>query len=97
MHLRKFGKEYINYAIMETNNNGIENRNDFNANEHKHNDSHDVTKIKELGIDHDVSGNNIVEKGIERRRYNQQYGNRKYKSYTNHSSANDQPRNDSGA
>ena len=62
MHLRKFGKEYINYAIMETNNNSNENRDDFNANEPEHNDC-EGTKIKALGIDHDVSRNNIVEKG----------------------------------
>ena len=82
---------------METNNNGKENRDDLNANEQKHTDRRDGTEETELGIDRDVSGNNIVEKGIEKRRYNQQYGNRKYKSYTNHSSADDQPKNDSGA
>ncbi|GEP51778.1 hypothetical protein FNO01nite_24500 [Flavobacterium noncentrifugens] len=82
---------------METNDKGMQNRDDLNANEQKRTDRRDGTEETDLGFDRDVSGNDIVEKGMEERRHHQQFGNRKYESYTNHSSADDQPMNDSGA
>jgi len=82
---------------METNNNGNKNRDDFNASEERRNDKRDGTEETDLGFDRDVSGNDIVEKGMQERRHQQQFGNSNYKSYSNHSSADDQPMNDSGA
>ena len=46
---------------------------------------------KELHIDRNYSGENILEVGRQSRHHHQEFGNRKYKSYRNHSSADDQP------
>lgn len=49
-----------------------------------------------IGADKDVSGRNIVDENRDERAHHQQFGNRKYESYRNHSSADDQPMTDSG-
>ncbi len=49
-----------------------------------------------LGADKDVSGNDITDEGREERRFHQSHGNRKYESYSNHSSADDQPTTNTG-
>jgi len=74
-------------------------RDDSRSQEHKdRRDGSEETTESHIGaIDRDVSGNDIVEEGRDERRHHQQFGNRKYESYKNHSSADDQPMNDSGA
>lgn len=42
-----------------------------------------------------VSGDDIISKGLEDK-HHQQHGNRKYQMFKNHSSADDQPRTDTG-
>lgn len=49
-----------------------------------------------VGADKDVSGNDITDEGREERRFHQSHGNRKYESYSNHSSADDQPMTNTG-
>ncbi|NMH29061.1 hypothetical protein [Flavobacterium silvaticum] len=44
-----------------------------------------------IGADKDVSGNDINFEGRSQRAHHQEFGNRKYESNTNHSSADDQP------
>lgn len=51
----------------------------------------------ELGVNENVSGDDRSDEGRESRRFHQEHGNRKYKSYRNHSSADDQPTTDTGA
>lgn len=45
----------------------------------------------------DVSGHDMAEEHNEDRKHHQQFGNRKYESYRNHSAADDQPMVDTGA
>jgi len=47
------------------------------------------------GINEDVSGNNLIEENKEDRKFHE-HGRTKYKSHSNHSSADDQPRTDTG-
>jgi len=46
----------------------------------------------EHGADQQTSGDDITSEGVDQK-HHQQHGNRKYESYTNHSSADDQPQN----
>lgn len=84
---------------METNKNGMRDRDDLRSQEHHdHRDGSEEIVESHIGAaDRDVSGNDITEEGRDERRHHQQFGNRKYESYKNHSSADDQPMNDSGA
>ena len=62
-------------------------------NNYDNNDStnhHGMEEI-DLHIDKNVSGKDITDEAMEDRRHHQSYGNRKYESYRNHSSADDQP------
>lgn len=79
---------------METNNNGRRDRDDQQSQYRDHRDGSEETSIG--ATDRDVSGNDITEEGRDERRHHQQFGNRKYESYKNHSSADDQPRTNSG-
>lgn len=74
-------------------------RDDSRSQEHKdrRDGSEEIPETKIGAPDRDYSGNDIVEEGRDERRHHQQFGNRKYESYKNHSSADDQPMNDSGA
>jgi hypothetical protein len=54
------------------------------------NEHHGMEEI-DMHIDKNVSGKDITDEGMEDRRHHQSYGNRKYESYRNHSSADDQP------
>ncbi len=78
---------------MENSNSNSDENLSEEAYEKKHSDIENV----DLHIDKDVSGNDIMEEGRESRTHGQQHGNRHYKSYSNHSSAGDQPRVDTGA
>lgn len=69
---------------MEANKSGSRNPDDSSSQEIENAD---------LNIDKTVSGKDITEEGRESRRHHQEYGNRKYESHTNHSSADDQPQN----
>ena len=70
---------------METNKNGEWNQDDSHRQSKKTEDDAD------LHIDKNASGKDIGEEGRESRHHQQEHGNRKYESYTNHSSADDQP------
>ncbi|RZJ66666.1 MAG: hypothetical protein EOO50_09075 [Flavobacterium sp.] len=77
---------------METNNNRDRHQEDpqekkQNAREHDE---------KYIGADKDVSGNDIADEGRDERSHHQQFGNRKYESFKNHSSADDQPTTNTG-
>lgn len=50
-----------------------------------------------VGANKDVSGNDLTDEERERVRHHQAFGNRKYESFKNHSSADDQPMTDTGA
>ena len=80
---------------METNNNGKRDRDDSQSPHRDHRDGSEETA--QVGAtDRDVSGNDITEEGRDERRHHQQFGNRKYESYKNHSSSDDQPRTNTG-
>lgn len=49
-----------------------------------------------IGINKDVSGNDRTDEAREERKFHQSHGNRKYESYSNHSSADDQPMTNTG-
>lgn len=49
-----------------------------------------------IGINKDVSGNDRTDESREERKFHQSHGNRKYESYSNHSSADDQPMTNTG-
>ncbi len=51
----------------------------------------------EIGINETISGDDRTEENRDSRRHHQAHGNRKYQSFRNHSSADDQPRTDTGA
>ncbi len=79
---------------METNNNK-DNRDAAQTPYHDHRDGSEETS--DIGAaDRDVSGNDMAEEGRQDRKHHQQFGNRKYESNTNHSSADDQPRVNTG-
>ena len=50
-----------------------------------------------IAANKDVAGNDKTEEERERVRHHQAFGNRKYESFRNHSSADDQPMTDTGA
>ncbi|CAM3311245.1 hypothetical protein FLLO111716_02825 [Flavobacterium longum] len=50
-----------------------------------------------LGSNKDVSGNDKTEEERDRVRRHEAHGNRRYESFSNHSSADDQPATDTGA
>lgn len=80
---------------METNQNGLQDRDDSQSQYHDHREgSEEVSNVG--ATDRDVSGNDITEEGRDERRHHQQFGNRKYESYKNHASADDQPRTNTG-
>ncbi len=70
---------------------------DENLSEKEYQKKHSDIENIDLHIDKDVSGNDITQKGRDERTHGQQHGNRHYRSYTNHSSTDDQPRVDTGA
>ena len=76
---------------MSTNNNGSPDRDDLGS--HEKNEAHRLHPEHESlsGINEDQSGNNIPEENREGRRHHEEHGNRKYKIFSNHSSADDQP------
>ncbi|RZJ31749.1 MAG: hypothetical protein EOO48_01140 [Flavobacterium sp.] len=49
------------------------------------------------GINKDVSGNDMTEEERSRVRHHEEFGNRHYESFSNHTSADDQPKTDTGA
>jgi hypothetical protein len=51
---------------------------------------HDIEET-DLHVDKNYSGENILEEGRQSRRHHQEFGNRKYRMFRNHSSADDQP------
>lgn len=55
-----------------------------------HEEKQDMKDV-DLHIDRNVSGEDITEEGADARRHHQAHGNRRYESYRNHSSADDQP------
>jgi hypothetical protein len=73
---------------METNKNGQRDQDDLRGTDNSENET--------LHVDKDVSGNDIADQGREERRHHQEFGNRKYESNKNHSSAGDQPMTDTG-
>ncbi len=77
---------------METNRNDWRNREE--QRDRKPNDTGNEEPY--LGADKDVSGNDLVDEAREERHFHQSHGNRKYQSYTNHSSADDQPTTNTG-
>lgn len=80
---------------METNNNGMRDRDDSQSHYRDHRDgSEEVSSIG--ATDRDVSGNDITEEGRDERAHHQQFGNRKDEAYKKHSSADDQPRTNTG-
>lgn len=81
---------------METNNNnGQRDRDDSQSQYRDHRDGSE--EVSHIGAtDRDVSGNDITEENRDERRHHQQFGNRKYESNKNHSSADDQPRVNTG-
>lgn len=80
---------------METNNKDLRDREDAPSQHRDHRDGSE--EVSDIGAsDHDVSGNNIQEEGMDQRRQHQQFGNRKYESNKNHASADDQPRTNTG-
>jgi len=81
---------------MQKDRNGNSNE-DSHISENSRHDHHDNIRERDLHIDRDVSGKDMVEENRSARHHGQEYGNRKYESYRNHSSADDQPMNDSGA
>lgn len=64
-------------------------RNEMHANEEMH-PEHNI-KDADLHVDKDVSGKDMVEEHRDNRRHHQAHGNKRYESYRNHSSADDQP------
>lgn len=50
-----------------------------------------------VGVNKDVSGNELTEEERDRVRHHQAFGNKHYESSRNHSSADDQPMTDTGA
>jgi len=80
---------------METNKNGMQDQ-DENANHQNRYDHRDGTEETNSGINKDVSGNDRYEEGKEARRHHEEHGIKRYKMYQNHSSADDQPRTNSG-
>ena len=56
-----------------------------------------MSKDPYLGVNKDVSGNDEEEAQRDNITHHQQFGNRHYKAFSNHSSADDQPMTDTGA
>lgn len=50
-----------------------------------------------VGANKDVSGNDKTEEERDRLKRHESHGNRRYESFSNHSSADDQPTTDTGA
>lgn len=50
-----------------------------------------------VGVNKDVSGNDLTEEERDRVRHHQAFGNKHYEGFKNHSSADDQPITDTGA
>ena len=50
-----------------------------------------------VGANKDVSGNDMTDEERDRVRHHQAFGNKRYESFKNHSSADDQPMTDTGA
>jgi len=50
-----------------------------------------------IGANKDVAGNDMTDEERDRVRHHQAFGNKKYESFRNHSSADDQPMTDTGA
>lgn len=50
-----------------------------------------------VGPNKDVSGNDKTDQERDRVRHHESHGNRRYESFGNHSSADDQPKTDTGA
>jgi hypothetical protein len=55
-----------------------------------------ATHADDLGINETVSGDDRSEEVREQRRHHQEHGNRRYKMHSNHSSADDQPKTNTG-
>jgi len=55
-----------------------------------------ITRKDLTGINETVSGDDRTEENRDERRHHEQHGNRKYKMHSNHSSAKDQPRTNTG-
>lgn len=79
---------------METNHNGGNNPNDYNATGKQH-DHRDGTEETDSEINKEVSSFNN-EDDTEVNKFHEEHGNRKYKMFRNHSSADDQPKTDTG-
>jgi len=79
---------------METNHNGGNNPNDYNATG-KHRDYREGTEETDSEIN-EASGINKSEEETEDRKFHEEHGNRKYKMFRNHSSADDQPATNTG-
>jgi hypothetical protein len=73
---------------METQHNGMQDRDDSQTNrmDLKHEDN-----TVQLSDNKDLSGNEISEEQRKERHRYQEHNGRKYKMFSNHSSANDQP------
>jgi hypothetical protein len=74
---------------MEANKNGVQNQDDNRS-------QNNENKEPYIGADKEVDGKDITVEGREERRHHQEFGNRKYESNTNHSSADDQPTTNTG-
>lgn len=57
----------------------------------------EITRKDLTGINENVSGDDMTEENRAERRHHEQHGNRKYKMNSNHSSAKDQPRTNTGS
>jgi len=84
---------------MNTNNNDMRDRDDRHDDSRNENnvDADLRTEADDLGINKTVTGEDRSELGRQERRHHEEHGNRKYKSFSNHSSADDQPATDTGA
>jgi hypothetical protein len=76
---------------MQTDKHGMHNPEDLRGHDISHPEHYDAIRERDLNIDKNASGKDILEEGREARHHHQEHGNRKYESYRNHSSADDQP------
>ncbi len=77
---------------MENNSNeGMDRRSNLRGQQYE-NDQQNASSNEDSLDEAKASGDDIISEGLEGK-HHQQHGNRKYESYTNHSSADDQPQN----
>lgn len=85
----------LNSTTMETKNQGLHDREDQ---QRRHDPREGTEEVSEIGAStRDTSGHDMAEENRDERRHHQDFGNRKYEAFRNHSSADDQPVVDTGA